>query len=61
MVTSLRTGLNPVHQTSAEDVDDDIDYEQVMKTAPAGGGGFVYISWQLEFFFPFWMFLIFWF
>lgn len=38
MVTSLRTELNPVHQTSAEDVDADIDYE-VMKTALQREGG----------------------
>lgn len=36
MVTSLQTELNHNHQTSAEDADDEIDYEQVVETALQG-------------------------
>lgn len=54
MVTSLQTELNPSHQTSAEDVDDDMDGGQVVKAALHGG--FVYTSWFLSFSL-FWMFL----
>lgn len=60
MATSLQTELNANHQTCAEDADDDVDCEQVVKTALQGGivytsRGFsilgVFIFWFLAFFF----------
>lgn len=50
MVTSL-PHLNPNHQTSAGDVDDGIDYEQVVKTALQG------VLFTTVGGFPFWRFL----
>lgn len=36
MVTSVQTELDHNHETSAEDADDDVDYEQVVKLALPG-------------------------